>query len=54
METFQLGTALVRRRRWVGVWVSVKPEVAQHGRDGVRAIDFSHHAKFAFALRAGS
>ena len=50
---FQLGTALVRHRRWIGVWVSVKPEVAQHGRDGSWVVDFGHHAKFAFALRAG-
>ena len=50
---FQLGTAFVRRRRWVGVWVLVESQVSQHGRDGVRIVDFGHHAKFSFALRAG-
>ena len=51
---FQLGNALVRQRLWVGVWVSAESEVAQHGRDGVRVIDFGHNAEFAFALHAGS
>ena len=50
---FQLGAAFVRDRRWVGVWVLVEPQVSQHGRDGVRIVDFGHNAKFAFALRAG-
>ena len=50
---FQLGTAFVRDRRWVGVWVLVEPEVSQHGRDGSWVVDFGHNAKFAFALRAG-
>ena len=47
---FQLGTALIRQRLWVGICVLVKSQVSQHGRDGVRVVDFGHNAKFTFAL----
>ena len=45
---FQLLTAFVRHRRWV----LGKPQVWQHDQSYVRVVNFGHHAKFSFALRA--
>ena len=51
---FQRGTAFVRHRLWVGVWVLVEPEVSPHGHNGSWVVDIGHNAKFSFALHAGS
>ena len=47
MCEFQLGTAFVRDRRWVGVGGMVESQVLQHGSDGVRDVNFSHNTEFA-------